>query len=153
VKVLPVFLKYLRLTTDKLGEGLALYRAAAMASPEAKRAGALREVIIAEQHHRMLLSSQAILTFEDMRLQLAAETDPAEAAALLGAMEAILREEIDRTEIALIAMRHDSRLGFQFECDYVYSPYSLGEKLEVLRDTLDRQLPAYRTANGIPSGS
>jgi hypothetical protein len=143
-KVLPVFLKYLRKTTDKLGEGLDLYRAAALHSPEAKRAGALREVIVAEQMHRMLLSSQAILGFEDKRLQLMAEPDPAKAGALLDEMEAILREEIARVEIALIAMTHDARLGFQFECDYVYTPYSLREKLEVLRDTLDRQLPAYR---------
>lgn len=143
-KVLPVFLKYLRKTTDKLGEGLELYRAAALSSPEAKRAGALREVIVAEQQHRMLLSSQAILTFEDKRLQLMAEPDPAKASALLDEMEAIVREEIARVEIALIAVTHDSRIGFQFECDYVYSPYSLREKLDVLRDTLERKLPAHR---------
>ena len=127
-KVLPVFLKYLRKTTDKLGEGLELYRAAALASPEAKRAGALREVIVAEQQHRMLLSSQAILTFEDKRLQLMAETDPAKARVLLDEMEAIVRDEIARG-IALIAVTHDSRIGFQFECDYVYSPYSLRETM------------------------
>jgi len=150
-KILPVFLKYLKLTTDKLGEGLDLYRAAALRSPEAKRAGALREVIVAEQQHRMLLSSQAILTFEDLRLQLAAEADAAKAGALLDQMEAIVRDEIARVEIALIAMNHDSRLGFQFECDYVYTPYSLGEKLAVLHDTLEKQLPAYRAGLGTPA--
>lgn len=143
-KVLPVFLKYLRLATDKLGEGLALYRAAAMESPEGKRAGALREVIVAEQIERMLLSNQAILGFEDLRLQLMAEKDPANAGALLDQMEGILREEIARTELVLNAMAHDARIGFQFEVDYVYTPYSLSEKLEVLREGLEVQLPAYR---------
>ncbi len=143
-KVLPVFLKYLRLATDKLGEGLALYRAAAMESPEGKRTGALREVIVAEQIERMLLSNQAILGFEDLRLQLMAEKDPAKAGSLLDQMEGILREEITRTELVLNAMAHDARIGFQYEVDYVYTPYSLGEKLEVLREGLEVQLPAYR---------
>jgi len=147
-KVLPVFLKYLRLSTDKLAEGLALYRAAALQSPEGKRASALREVIVAEQIERMLLSNQAILGFEDLRLQLAAEQDPAKAGALLGQMEGILREEIERTELVLNAMAHDARIGFQYEVDYVYTPYSLGEKLEVLRAGLEEQLPAYRKTLG-----
>jgi hypothetical protein len=143
-KVLPVFLKYLRLSTDKLAEGLALYRAAALQSPEGKRASALREVIVAEQIERMLLSNQAILGFEDLRLQLAAEKDSAKANVLLDQMEGILRDEIDRTELVLNAMAHDARIGFQYEVDYVYTPYSLGEKLEVLRVGLEEQLPAYR---------
>lgn len=143
-EVLPVFLKYLRLATDKLGEGLALYRAAAIESPEGKRAGALREVIVAEQIERMLLSNQAILGFESMRLQLVAEKETSKANALLDSMEGMLREEISRTELVLNAMEHDARIGFQFEVDYVYTPYSLGEKVKVLREALDVQLPAYR---------
>lgn len=63
-------------------------------------------------------------------------------------MAAIVGEEIGRTELALVAMRHDSRIGFQYECDYVYTPYSLGEKLKVLRETLEVQLPAYRAQLG-----
>lgn len=144
-KVLPVFLKYLRKTTDLLGEGLDLYRAAALSSPESKRTGALREVIVAEQMHRMLLSNQAILTFEDLRLQLAAESAPGARGALLDRMEVLVREEIARVEAALIGQSRDSRIGFQFECDYVYTAYSLNEKLDVLHDTLANQLPARRT--------
>lgn len=143
-QVLPVFLKYLRLATDKLGEGLALYRTAAMESSEGKRAGALREVIVAEQIERMLLSNQAILGFEDLRLQLMVETDATKAGALLDTMEGMLRAEIARTELVLNAMDHDSRIGFQYEVDYVYTPYSLREKLEVLREGLEVELPAYR---------
>lgn len=143
-KVLPVFLKYLHLATDKLDEGLTLYRAAAMSAPENKRGGALREVIVAEQIERMLQSNQAILGFEDLRLQLVAEADPAKSGSLLDQMEAILREEITRTELVLNAMTHDSRIGFQYEVDYVYTPYSLREKLEILREGLEVQLPAYR---------
>ncbi|MCL4216684.1 MAG: hypothetical protein KJ052_06730, partial [Candidatus Hydrogenedentes bacterium] len=142
VRILPVFLKYLRLASDRMGKGLDLYRAAALRSPAVKREGALREVMIAEQLHRMLLSDQAILEFEDSRLRLVGEPDGQEAEAILGRMETILREEIDRTERALLATTRDSRLGFQFECDYVYTP--LQQKLDSLHETLEEHLPDYR---------
>ena len=135
VKILPVFLKYLRRAADRMGEGLKLYRAAALGSPVLKRADALREVVVAEQIQRMLLSDHAILEFEDLRLQLAAQHDRQKAAAILDRMETIVREELARTELSLIAAARDSRLGFQFECDYVYTPYSLREKLGSLRET------------------
>ena len=138
--VLPVFLKYLRLATDKLEEGMKLYRAAALGSPSAKRQTALREVVIAEQIQRMLESNHAILEFEDLRLKLADERDKQRAAAIFDRMAVILREEIERTELSLLAATRDSRLGFQQECDYVYTPFSLQEKLKCLRDTLDREL-------------
>jgi hypothetical protein len=134
-KILPVFLKYLRRAADRMGEGLKLYRAAALDSPASKRVDAVREVVVAEQIQRMLLSDHAILEFEDLRLQLAAQPDRQKAAAILNRMETVVREEIARTELSLLAATRDSRLGFQFECDYVYTPYSLREKLESLRDT------------------
>lgn len=143
-QVLPAFLKHLRLATGRLEEGLNLYRAAALQSPASKRQGALREVMVAQQIQRMLLSSHAILEFEDLRLQLAAGQDTTKAGKLLDRMEAILRDEIARTELSLLAATRDSRLGFWFECDYVYTPYSLREKLGVLRETLNTQLPAAR---------
>lgn len=146
VQVLPVFLKYLRQTTDRFGEGLNAYRAAALRCPEAKRASALHEVVVAEQIQRMLLSNYAILEFEDLRLKLAAEQDRDKANAILDRLEAIVRDEIARTELSLLAVTRDSRLGFQFETDYVFTPYSLREKLEVLRETRDVQLPERRAA-------
>jgi hypothetical protein len=141
-RFLPVFLKHLRLASERLGEGLNLYRTAALQSPPSKRAMAMREVIIAEQIQRMLLSNHAILEFEDLRLQLAAEKDGPKAGGILERMRSIVREEIARTELSLLAATRDSRLGFQFECDYVYTPYSLREKLQVLRETLEKQLAA-----------
>lgn len=143
-KILPVFLKYLRQATDRFEDGLDRYRTAALRSPETKRAGALREVIVAEQVHRILMSNQVILTFEDLRLRLVAEQNRAKAEVILDRMVAILQEEIARTELALVAVTRDSRIGFQYECDYVYTPFSLREKLELLRDTLENQLPTYR---------
>lgn len=133
-----------------MGEGLELYREAALRSPASKRSAALREVILAEQLQRMMLSNHAILEFEDFRLQLAAERNSKKAAAILDRMETILREEIARTELSLLAADRDSRLGFQFECDYVYSPYSLQEKLASLRETLEKQLTdrRKRTSDG-----
>jgi hypothetical protein len=138
--ILPVFLKYLRLAADGMGEGLKLYREAALKAPVPKREGALREVILAEQSQRMLLSEHAVLEFEDLRLRLATARNGRESVTLLRRMEKIAREEIERTELSLIAASRDSRLGFQFECDYVYTPYSLREKLALLRDMLATHL-------------
>jgi len=146
--VLPVFMKYLLLAADEMEAGLKLYREAALASPASKREGALKEVIVAEQIQRMLRSDQAILEFEDLRLQLAQKPGDPKAAEILNRMETLLRDEIARTEFSLIAAKRDSRLGFQFEQDYVYTPFSLGEKLELLRETLEKQLPAYRKNAG-----
>lgn len=140
IKVLPVFLKYLRHASDQMEEGLKLYRAAALESPEPKRLRALREVIVAEQMQRMMQSDYAILEFEDLRLQSAKEKNGKKAGAILARMKAILREEIARTELSLRAATRDSRLGFQFEQDYVYTPYSLREKISSLHETLEKQL-------------
>jgi hypothetical protein len=148
VKVLPVFLKYLQLAADKMEEGLQLYREAALNSPVSKRENALREAIGAEQIHRMMLSSHTLLEFEDLRLQLASEEDPQKAGTILDRMETILKEEIRRTELSLLATTRDSRLGFQFECDYIHTPFSLREKLESLRETLHQQLPKRRKGIG-----
>ncbi len=144
VKILPVFLKYLKEAAGLMEEGLKLYREAAMTSPGSKRAIALREVIVAEQMYRMMQSDCAILEFEDLRLRQASEKDEGKRGEILDEMERILGEEIERTELSLVAASHDSRLGFQFEQDYVYTPYSLGEKLEVLKETLGKHIPAAR---------
>jgi 23S rRNA A2030 N6-methylase RlmJ len=77
-------------------------------------------------------------------LQLAAERDRQKALAILDRMETILRQEIVRTELSLLAAARDSRLGFQFEQDYVYTPYSLREKLGSLHETLEKQLAERR---------
>jgi hypothetical protein len=143
-KVLPVFLKYLGLASDQMEEGLKLYRAAALASPKSKRQRAVREVVVAEHLQRMMQSNHAILEFENLRLQLAAEQDHEKAGAIVARMRTILSEEIARTERSLVAATRDSRLGFQLEQDYVYTPYSLREKLASLRETLEKQLPERR---------
>lgn len=144
VNVLPTFLKYLHNAVAEMEKGLVLYRAAALRSPQQKRVEAMREVVVAEQLQRMMLSNHAILSFEDLRMQFVTEANAERAKDLLDRMESILRDEIVRTEQSLVAASRDSRLGFQFEQDYVYTPYSLREKLRVLRDTLERQLPEAR---------
>ncbi len=139
-RVLPVFLKYLRQASDQMEEGLKLYRTAALGSPKSKRQQAVREVVVAEHLQRMMQSNYAILEFEDLRIQLAAEKDRQKKIAILDRMKTIVREEIARTELSLLAAERDSRLGFQHEQDYVYTPYSLREKLESLHETLETQL-------------
>lgn len=141
VALLPVFLKHLKMAAAEMEEGLKLYRAAAMESPDWKRKRAVSEVVVAEHLHRMMESNCAVLEFEELRFNRAHEKDSAKAAAMLKKMEKILMAEIARTKLSLIAVTHDSRLGFQFEQDYVYTPYSLKEKLLLLEDTLNKQLP------------
>ena len=70
IKLLPVFLRYMNQAADKMEEGLKLYREAALIGPESKRQQAVREVVVAEQLHRMMQSDCAILEFEDLRLKL-----------------------------------------------------------------------------------
>jgi hypothetical protein len=142
--VLPVFLEHLHQAAGLMEKGLRLYRAAALASPPAKRQRALREVVVAEQIQRMLQSNAAILEFEDLRLRWVAAPEAPEGGAILDRLESLLRQETARTKLSLLAATRDSRLGFQFEQDYVYTPYSLREKLRVLRETLKEQIPAAR---------
>ncbi|MDD4107440.1 MAG: hypothetical protein PHH93_01840 [Prolixibacteraceae bacterium] len=143
-KILPVFLKYLKLAIDEMEEGLKYYRSAASASPDNKHQQAVREVVVAEQLQRMMKSDYAVLEFEDLRLRHAKTDNKEESATLLDKMEEILIDETERTELSLLAATRDSRLGFQFEQDYVYTPYSLKEKLGVLKETLNVHLPEAR---------
>ncbi len=143
-KILPVFLKYLKLAIDEMEAGLKYYRQAALNSPESKRMTAVKEVVVAEQLQRMMQSDYAILEFEDLRLQFVKANDSKTAGSILDSMEKILKEEIARTELSLMAAKRDSRLGFQFEQDYVYTPYSLTEKLELLRETINTLIPMAR---------
>ena len=143
--VLPVFLKYLQQAANQMQEGLKLYRKAALESPKAKRYQAIKEVIVAEQMQRMMQSDYAILEFEDFRLQLMKEQSNRGKKTILDRMESIVQNEIARTELSLLAATRDSRLGFQFEQDYVYTPYSLREKINVLKETLNKQIPAARS--------
>jgi len=142
--VLPVFLKYLKLASGKMEEGLKLYREAALNCTDRKKQAAVREVVIAEQLLRMMQSEAAILEFENLRLQFTGEKDAGSASLIIGNMEKIVKDEIERTGQSLIAARRDSRLGFQQECDYVYTPYSLQEKLKILQNIVDKELPAAR---------
>jgi hypothetical protein len=137
-----VFLKYLNLAAEKMEEGLKLYRDAAINCPETKKGKAVKDVMIAEQLQRMISSEHAILEFENLRLNF--ETGKNNSAQLLDKMESIILEEIGRTELSLKAAERDSRLGFQQECDYVYSPYSLREKLDLLHETLEKHLSEAR---------
>ena len=58
-------------------------------------------------------------------------------------MSEILTAEIGCMEASLENARLDSRLGYECEMDYVYTPFILKVKLQVLHETLDQQIPAY----------
>ena len=143
-KILPVFLKYMGLANEQMEKGLKYYRTAAEKSPQSKRIEAVKEVVVAEQMQRMMQSSYAILEFENLRFQLVKEKDKNRFNNTLNRMEDIVKDELERTQLSLLAATKDSRLGFQLEQDYVYTPYSLKEKLKVLTETLNSQIPKVR---------
>lgn len=145
----PVFQKYLNLAADRMEEGLQSYRRAALRAPEAKRKTAYREVLLAEQLQRMMRSEHAIIDFEQHRLALAKAADAAEKRELLDKMVAILKEERERTVSSRETAKRDSRLGYEWEQDYIYTPDTIDEKLKLIDETLDRQIPDYRRNNGL----
>ena len=106
----------------------------------------MREVLLAEQLQRMMRSDRAVLEFEDMRLRLHAGGDRA---GLLKRMTALLEEERDRTRHSLETARRDSRLGYEWEQDYIYTPDHIEEKLTLIEVTLKEQIPAYRRQHGL----
>jgi len=97
----------------------------------------------------MMRSDHAVLEFEDLRFRLNHGRDKLGKARLLDRMTAILQDEIPRTLASREAIRRDSRLGYEWEEDYFYTPFILDKRLELIRDTLDRQIPAWRRRNGI----
>ena len=120
------------------------YRLAALNAPAAKKRNAFREVLLAEQIERMLRSNEALLEFEDLRFHLAKTDDASERRRMLERMTVILREEIPRTQAALETARRDSRLGYEWEEDYIYWPEVIEKKLQMLQVTLNEEIPAYR---------
>jgi hypothetical protein len=141
---LGVFEKYLRRAADEMEKGLESYRQAALRAPAAKRQNALREVLLAEQIERMMRSNEAIVEFEDLRFRWAKSGDPSERGRLLDHMTEILKEEIPRTQASLETARRDSRLGYEWEQDYMYWPEVFRKKIELLELTLHEKIPAYR---------
>jgi hypothetical protein len=146
---LPVFQKYLKLAADELEQGLQSYRQAALRAPAARRTTALREVLLAEQLQRMMRSEHAVIEFETMRVALAGLTGVADRRALLDQMVALLKEESQRTKSSWKAARRDSRLGYEPEQDYLYTPEQLDEKFKLIDRTLHHEIPEYRRINGL----
>ncbi|MCZ2150089.1 MAG: hypothetical protein LC126_20215 [Bryobacterales bacterium] len=146
---LPVFNKYLLAAAGEMEKGLESYRRAALQAPAGKRRTAFREVLLAEQLQRMMRSDAAILEFEDLRLKLAKTANAAEKTAALNRMAAIAREELARTRAARDTQMRDSRLGYEWEQDYFYTPDVLAEKIEQLRGVLEREIPAYSNRHGL----
>jgi hypothetical protein len=147
---LPVFTKYLGLSADEMERGLASYRRAALAAPASKKKRAFREVLLAEQIERMTRSNRAVLEFEDLRFRLHT-SESGQQAEILQQMSVVLHEEIKRTAASLEATRRDSRIGYESEQGYFYSPEALEEKLKLLKLTLEEQIPAYRKEHGVAS--
>jgi hypothetical protein len=61
----------------------------------------------------------------------------------------LLQEERERTMSSRETARRDSRLGYEWEQDYIYTPDTIEEKLKLLDDALNCQIPAYRRQNGL----
>lgn len=84
--------------------------------------------------------------FVGLRNQLANETDPVKANALLDSIQALLRDEIELARRLHAIQSSDSRIGFEAACQYFYVSVDLGEKVLNCQDILARWLPAQRTA-------
>jgi hypothetical protein len=141
---LPVFQKYLALSADRMERGLEAYRRAALRAPAGKQYRAFREVLLAEQLQRMMRSEHALLEFEDLRFRFHTTSDRGAKRRLLDRMTAILEEELVRTKASWETARRDSRLGYEWEQDYVYTPETIEEKFQLLESTLREHLPAAR---------
>ena len=140
--ILPIFNRYVIKAADEFEKGLMLYRRAALAAPPEKRRSAFKEVLIVEQMQRMLRGLHAILEFEDLRFRLASTDSRTKSEEMLDRMTEILEAEIVRAEQSRETAARDSRLGYEAEMDYVYTPRIIDEKLEVLREVRDEQIPA-----------
>lgn len=146
---LRVFNKYLLKAADEMETGLESYRGAALKAPAPKRRQAIREVLLAEQIERMMRCDQAMLEFEDLRFHLAKIDSPQDQKRTLDRMVAILKEELPRTEAALETARRDSRLGYEWEEDYIYWPETIEKKIDLLKKTLNEEIPSYRRRHGL----
>lgn len=144
---LPTFTKYLNLAADEMEQGLVSYRRAALSAPAAKSKSAYKEVLLAEQLERMMRSDVAVLQFEDMRYHLA-KAGSESRAALLNRMLALAKDELARTQDSLETARRDSRMGYEWEEDYIYTPEIIENKIEVLRSVIDRKIPGYQSTAG-----
>ena len=145
----PVFQKYLNISANQMEQGLLHYRRAALRAPKSKQLSAFREVLLAEQLQRMIRSEHAIIEFEGLRLALNKTNAEAEKRRILDRMTTILEDEHERTVSSWEAARRDSRLGYEWEQDYVYTPDSIREKLKLIYDTLHYQIPEYRQSHGL----
>jgi len=142
--IAEVFNKYVLRAADAFEAGLQHYRLAAVHAPPDRQAGAMKEVLVVEQMQRMLRSLQAIIEFEDVRFYLATHPEATDALEKMDRMEVLLNAEVARTTAALETSRLDSRLGYESEMDYVYTPFVLEQKLQVLKKTQTEQLPKLR---------
>jgi hypothetical protein len=146
---LPVFNKYLLLAASEMEKGLESYRSAALHAPARKQGNAFREVLLAEQIQRMMRSDQAILEFEDLRVKLSRTANAGDRARIVNRMEVILKDELVRTQAARETQMRDSRLGYEWEQDYFYTPDVLLEKIQQISAVLSHEIPAYREEHGL----
>jgi len=129
-------------------QGLQSYRQAALHAPAAKQKPAFRGGAPGRTVAAVMRSEHAIIEFEGMRLSAGKGFVAADKRDLLQAMTALLHEERERTvssprRLAGLAAR--LRVGK----DYIYTPDTIEEKLKLIDDTLDRQIPAYRQQHGL----
>ncbi len=64
-------------------------------------------------------------------------------------MTALLEEEKARTGHSLETARRDSRLGYEWEQDYIYTPEHIEEKLKLIDITLKEHISAFRKRQGL----
>jgi hypothetical protein len=108
-----------------------------------------QRTLLGGQLQRMMRSENAIIEFEGLRPALAKASDAAEKRELLQKMTGLLEEKRERTMASWETARRDSRLGYEWEQDYIYTPDTISEEIKLLDDTLNGQIAAYRQRQGL----
>jgi hypothetical protein len=59
-------------------------------------------------------------------------------------MEALAKEELARTQHSLETAKRDSRLGYEWDEDYIYRPFTIEQKIKHLEQVISQEIPEYR---------
>ncbi len=104
-----------------------------------------REAGVLEFHLIQTRSAANVVDFLLRRDEFYAATAPAEKTALLDRIEAICKDEMENAGRAIPLLQADPRLGWHGEAyGYMISPELVEQKLEGLREILERRIPQAR---------
>ncbi len=142
----PVELKALgRLAARWRGGVRALERALPL-MPAGKRPAGDELLTLGRFIERMILTARNVKEWWLLNQRLLADRRPRAQEALLDALEAVARCEMENARATLPLVERDSRLGWEPSMEYMTDPAHLRWKLNQVQRVLDVDLPEYRRA-------